>query len=140
VRLRAAALAANAVTALAVALLPWFALDDYEPNGWDATWFARGAAAAALASMVLLRVRRDARPAAAAAAIALVLVAIRVAVPPDFGFGFDGLRVPVERQVGCWVALASSVLALLASLALVRREPSPQAPPPPEPSSAAAAP
>ena len=42
--MRRLALAAFAVTALAVVLLPWYALDAYEPNGWDATWWARVAA------------------------------------------------------------------------------------------------
>jgi hypothetical protein len=140
VRLRAAAVAANAATALAVALVPWFALDDYRPNGWDATWWARGAAVAAIAASLLLRMRRD-RLATAACAVALACIAFRVISPPDFGFGFDGLTVPVERLAGCWVALASSLLALLASARLAWWPPA--APPPespPAPSSAAAAP
>ena len=138
-RVRVLAIAANAVLALSVALLPWYALDAYEPNGWDATWWARAAAAAALAGIVLLRLGQD-RPAVAAAALALAFVAFRVASPPDFGFGFDGLKVPVERLAGCWVALASAVLALVASLRLALRASPAAAPQTPAPSSADAAP
>jgi hypothetical protein len=29
-------------------------------------------------------------------------------VLPDFGFGFGGLDVPVERRLGCWIALAAA--------------------------------
>ncbi len=153
-RLRAAALgqepvrtlciAANLVLALSVTLLPWYALDAYKPNGWDATWWARAAAVAAVVGVVLLRLGRD-RLAAIVAALALAFVILRVAVPPDFGFGFDGLKVPVRRQAGCWVALGSSLLALLACLRLAagREGPFPEQPgagPPPEASSAAAGP
>jgi hypothetical protein len=116
----AVAIAASAVLALSVAFLPWYALESYEPNGWDATWWARGAAAAAIVTIVLLRFRLYAA-AAPAAAVGLACVAVRVISPPDFGFGFDGLTVPVERRIGSWVALASSSLALLASLLLAWR-------------------
>lgn len=98
-------------------LLPWYALDAYEPNGWHATDWARAAAAAAIVTIVLLRLRLY-RAAALAAAVALACVAYRVVAVPDFGFAFDGLTVPVDRRVGCWVALASSSLALLASARL----------------------
>jgi hypothetical protein len=132
------AIAASAVLALSVVLLHWYSLDAYEPNGWDATYWARVALAAALVNIVALRFGRY-RVAAAVAAVAVAAVAFRTAQLPDFGFGFDGLKVPVQRQAGCWVALGASLLALLASsrLALARRE---AAPPPPAPSSAAAAP
>jgi hypothetical protein len=132
---RRAALAAFAVTALAVVLLPWYALDAYEPNGWDATWWARGAALTAVAGMVALRFDRF-RLAAVFAAVSAALIAIRVAVPPDFGFGFDGLTVPVERQAGCWVALGASLLALLASARLALSGPEAAAPRPAPSSSA----
>jgi hypothetical protein len=143
-RTRVLAIAASAVLALSVVLLPWYALDDYKPNGWDATWWARGAVAAAVATVVLLRLRRD-RLAAVAAAVGLAFVAYRTARPPDFGFGFDGLTVPVQRQAGCWVALASALLALLASARLAWASPAARPapsgpPPPPAPSSAPAAP
>jgi hypothetical protein len=137
-RWKTLALPANAVTAIAALFLPWFALDAYEPTGWDATWWARVAVAAAVASMIALRLDRY-RPAAVIAAVSVAAVAWRVIIPPDFGFAFDGLKVPVERQVGCWVALGSSLLALLASSRLAwwgRAE----AAPPPAPQSAAAAP
>jgi hypothetical protein len=114
---RHAATAASAVLALSVVLLPWYALDSYEPNGWDATWWARAAALAAIACIALLRFRLY-RLATVAALIALACVAFRVIAPPDFGFGFDGLSVPVERRIGCWLALASSLLALLVSARL----------------------
>jgi hypothetical protein len=129
------AIVASAVLALSVVLLPWYALDAYEPNGWDATWWARAAALAAIATIVLVRLGRY-RPAALAAALGFAFVALRVASPPDFGFGFDGLTVPVRRQFGCWVALVSSLAALLASARLAWSRPEPQT----TPSSAAAAP
>ena len=135
--MRLLAVGANAVTALAVALLPWYALSDYEPNGWDATWWARGALAAALVNIVALRLGRP-RLATIAAGLALALIAIRVASPPDFGFAFDGLKVPVERQVGCWVALGSSLLALLASSRLALSGPAAVAQPPAQEPAAAA--
>jgi hypothetical protein len=120
-------MASSAVLALSVALLPWYALDAYEPNGWDATWWARAAAGAAIVTIALLRFGLY-KTATATAALALACVAVRVISPPDFGFGFDGLNVPVERRIGCWVALASSLLALFASarLALSSRRSSPE--------------
>jgi hypothetical protein len=132
------AIAASAVLALSVVLLPWYSLDAYEPNGWDATWWARAALTAAVLAILALQLGRY-RAAAALALLATVFVAYRTAQPPDFGFGFDGLDVPVKRLTGCWVALGSSLLALLASsrLALARQE-APE--PPPAPSSAPAAP
>jgi hypothetical protein len=111
------AIAAAAVTALAVALTPWYALGDYVPNGWDATWWARGAAAAALLAIVALRLGR-ARAGAALSALALACVAFRAIALPDFGFAFDGLHVPVERRFGLWLALAAALVALVAALPL----------------------
>ncbi len=143
--MRRVAIAASAVTALSVVLLPWYALDSYEPNGWDATWWARGALAAALVNILALHLRRD-RLASGAAFLALALIAIRTASPPTFGFDLDGLDVPVERRAGLWVALTASLLALLASARLAWRperpsSPEPAAPPPPPaPSSAASGP
>jgi hypothetical protein len=137
-RVRALATAAAAVLALSVVLLPWYALSAYEPNGWHATWWARAAAATAIATIVLLRRGQD-RAAAIAAALGLACVVLRTASPPDFGFGFDGLSVPVARRAGCWVALASSGLALLgSSLLAFRARPEPAPPPPAAPSAAAA--
>ena len=136
-RWKALALAANAVTALAGLFLPWFALDAYEPTGWDATWWARVAVAAAVASMIALRLERY-RPAAFIAAVSVAAIAWRVIVPPDFGFAFDGLTVPVERQAGCWVALGSSLLALLAWSRLAWSGRAEAAPPPARQSAAAA--
>jgi hypothetical protein len=132
------AIAASAVLALSVVLLPWYALDDYQPNGWDATWWARAAAAAALAAIIAMRFAAV-RIGAAFALLAAAFVSYRTAQLPDFGFDFDGLTVPVERQAGCWVALAAALMALLASLRLAASRPAPAAPPP-EASSAAAAP
>ena len=117
--LRHAALAALAVLGLAVVLTPWFTLSEYEPNGWDATWFARGALAAAIAAIVALRIGRD-REAAILAGLALACVAFRAIVPPDFGLGFDGLDVPTERSWGLWLALAAALLGLVAVIRLVR--------------------
>jgi len=123
---RALALAALALTALATVLTPWYALDDYMPNGWDATWWGRVAAIAALLAMVALRLQR-AREATALAAVTLACIAFRTIVAPDFGFGFDGLEVPVERQWGLFVALGAAVVATAACARVWRRA----APPPP---------
>jgi hypothetical protein len=119
VSLRYAALAALAILGLAVVLAPWFELDTYTPNGWDATWWARGALAAAVAAIVALRIGRD-RAAAALAALALACVAVRAIVPPDFGLAFDGLDVPTERSWGLWVALGAAAAGLAAALGLAR--------------------
>ena len=119
-----------ALAALAIVLLPWFALDDYVPNCWDATWFARVALVACLAGIALTSLELHPRARAALAAVAIAAAAFRLAVPPDFGFGFDGLDVPTERRVGPWAALAGLVLALLAELAGLRASPSPGSPPP----------
>jgi hypothetical protein len=89
-------LSGSAVLALSIVVLPWYALDDHVTNAWDATWLARGALAFALMNIVLARIGGPAPLAAGAAVAALALVAVRVAVPPDFGFDFDGLNVPVE--------------------------------------------
>jgi hypothetical protein len=129
--------AASGVTGLSVVLLPWYALDAYEPNGWDATWWARAALVAAVLTILALRFDRP-RLATLTAALALALIAIRVASPPDFGFAFDGLKVPVERLAGCWVALGSSLLALLASSRLAFAGPEAAGPPQAPPSAAAA--
>jgi hypothetical protein len=117
---------------LSVVMLSWYALDSYEPSGWDATWWARAALAAAVVNAVALRYGRD-RLAVAAAAAALACVVVCVAAPPDFGFGFDGLRVPVRRQAGCWVALALSLLALLGSARLTWGPARPESPAPASP-------
>jgi hypothetical protein len=112
---RRLALGACGVLALAVALTPWYALDDYVPNGWDATWWARGALVAVLVGALALRFRRR-REAVVLIAVALACVAFRAIATPDFGFAFDGLDVPVQRRWGLWLALAAGVVALGASL------------------------
>ena len=112
---RAVAAVANAGLALSIVLLPWYALGDYVPNGWDATAWLR--AALVLAALNLAVVRSGGTGSAGLAATALVLVAGRVALPPDFGFDFDGLDVPVERRAGAWIGLAAAALALGAALA-----------------------
>ena len=106
--------------ALSVVLTPWYALDDYVPNGWDATWWARGALVAALAAALALQFGRR-REASVLIAIALACVVVRVIAVPDFGFGFDGLHVPVERRWGIWVSLAAGAVALVAGLTKVER-------------------
>jgi hypothetical protein len=114
------ALGSCAVLALAVVLTPWYALDDYVPNGWDATWWARIALVAALAAALALRLGRR-REALALLVVALACVAFRAIAPPDFGFSFDGLDVPVERRWGLWLALVAAVVALAASVVKVDR-------------------
>jgi hypothetical protein len=113
---RKVALGGCAVLALSVVLTPWFALGDYVPNGWDATWWARIALVAALAAALALRLGRP-REAVGLVAVALACVAFRAISPPDFGFGFDGLHVPIERRWGLWLAVAAAAIAL-ASTAL----------------------
>jgi len=110
-RRRLAAIVANAVLALSVVVVPWYALAAYTPSGWQATWLARLALVLALAGIVLLRLGRPPRDLLAPSLLALVLVAYRVALPPDFGFDLDGLEVPVERRPGALIALASAVAA-----------------------------
>ena len=110
-----------ALTALAVVLAPWYRLDDYVPNGWDATWWARLALAGSIAGLALAGVDGAARLRIGLAALAVAAIAFRLAVVPDFGFGFDGLDVPTERRVGAPLALAGALLALLAELLLARR-------------------
>jgi len=91
--------AAFGLTGLAVVLLPWYRLDDYTPNGWDATWWARLALLAAVAGLALAPFAAE-RLRLAMAAVAVAAIAFRLAFPPDFGFAFDGLDVPTERAVG----------------------------------------
>ena len=112
---RAIALAANAGLALSILLLPWYALGDYVPNGWDASAWLR--AALVLAALNLVAVRAGGTGSAALTAATLVLVAGRVALPPDFGFDFDGLEVPVERRFGAWLGLGAALLAMVVALA-----------------------
>ena len=123
--LRAVGVAANGVLGLSVVLLPWYSLGPYLPSGWQATWWARAALGLALANIVLLRVRRAPLALLASSLAALAIVAFRVAVPPDFGFDFDGLEVPVERRFGAMVGLLAAAAAALAALGpalLGRRE------------------
>jgi len=127
---RAVALAANAVLALAIVLLPWYALGEYRPDGWAATAWARGALILALANLVAAQVDERGGGSTPIALAALALVAVRVALPPDFGFDFDGLEVPVERLAGAWIALGAAVTALAAAALPARRR---EAPPPPAP-------
>ena len=112
---RRLALGANAVLALSIVLLPWYALAAYTPTGWQATWWARAAMALAILHLALVRLERRPAELLASSLAAVALVTFRVAVPPDFGFDFDGLEVPVERRFGGWVALAASVAGALSA-------------------------
>ena len=131
--------AAFAATALAIVLLPWFRLDDYTPNGWDATWWARLALVAALAGLALTAVPGTERIRLGLAAVAAAAIAFRLAVPPDFGFGFDGLDVPTERRIGAPVALATALLALALEARRLRARPARPDPSPGSPRSDTAA-
>lgn len=108
--MRAAAVAANAAVCLSVVLLPWYGLDDYVASGWDATVWARAALILALVNLMAIRARGATGSRTLALAV-LALIAFRVALPPDFGFDFDGLDVPVERRPGAWVALGAALTA-----------------------------
>ena len=123
--------AAFALTGLAIVLLPWFRLDDYTPNGWDASWWIRLALVAVIVGLVVtqapLRV--------ALAAVAVAAIGFRLAVPPDFGFDYDGLDVPTERAFGAWVGLATALAALLAEALRLRARPAPPDPSPGSPRS-----
>jgi peptidoglycan/LPS O-acetylase OafA/YrhL len=136
---RILARAGFSVTALATVLLPWYRLDDYTPNGWDATWWARLALLAAVAGLVVAGVEASPRAGVAAAAVATVAIAFRLAVPPDFGFAFDGLDVPTERRVGAPLALAGALLALAAEALRLRARPARPDPSPGSPRSDTAA-
>ena len=128
-----------AITGLAVVVLPWYRLDDYTPNGWDATWWARLALLAAVAGLAAAPFEEAARLRIAAAAVAVGAIAFRLAIPPDFGFAFDGLDVPTERRLGAPVALAGALLALVAELLRHRVRPAPPDPSPGSPHSGTAA-
>jgi hypothetical protein len=122
-----------AIAALAVVLLPWYRLDDYTPNGWDATWWARLALLAAVVGLATTHVEGMERVRIGAAVAIVLVVGWRLAVPPDFGFAFDGLDVPTERRLGAPVALAGALLALGAELLRLRArrarpDPSPDSP------------
>ena len=110
---------ANAVLALSIVLLPWYALGNYVPNGWDATFWAR--VALVLAVVNLVAARRGRGGSRALAGLVLLIVAARVALPPDFGFDFDGLDVPVARRAGAWIGLAAAAAAFAAAVSQSRR-------------------
>jgi peptidoglycan/LPS O-acetylase OafA/YrhL len=129
-RLALAARLAFAATALAVVLLPWYTLDDYTPNGWDASWWIRLALLAALLGLALGAAGEAGRLRHALAAAAVAAIAFRLAVPPDFGFDFDGLDVPTERAWGAYVGLATALGALLAEGLRLRARPAPPDPSP----------
>lgn len=124
--MRGVALASSGLLAASILLLPWYELGAYEPNGWDASFWLR--VAVVLAALNLVTVRADGRRAGSVplAAVALGLVAARVALPPDFGFDFDGLDVPVERRLGVWIGLATAVAALVAAVLGRPRRPPPR--------------
>jgi hypothetical protein len=124
------AIAAYALLALAIVLLPWYELGDYVPNGWDATFWARAALILALIQIVLLRARTG--PVIAVGGVIALFIAFRVALPPDFGFDFNGLAVDVTRRVGAWVGLGLALAGAVLTYLAVRAHPAP-APPPPQP-------
>ena len=128
-----------AILGLATVLLPWYRLDDYTPNGWDATWWARLALLAAVVGLATAHVEGLERARLIAAAIAVAAIAFRLAVPPDFGFAFDGLDVPTERRVGAPLALAGALLALAAEALRLRARPARPDPSPGSPRSDTAA-
>ena len=123
--------AAFALTGLAIVLLPWYELDDYTPNGWDASWWIR----LALLAVVVGLVATEPSVRVGLAAVAVAAIGFRLAVPPDFGFDYDGLDVPTERAFGAWVALATALGALLAEALRLRARPAPPDPSPDSPRS-----
>ena len=137
--LREAARLGFALTGLAVVLLPWYRLDDYTPNGWDATAWGKVALLAAAAGLALASAGALPQARAGLAAAAVAAIAFRLAVPPDFGFAFDGLEVPTERAIGAPVALATALLALAAELLRLRARRARPGPSPDSPRSGTAA-
>ena len=122
-----AALTAAVVLSLDALLVPWYALGEYRPTGWEATWWARLAVPCALAVMLLVRTGRRGRAAFALSALAAGAVAFRLALPPDFGFDFAGLDVPVERLAGPWIGLAAALVMVAATRPDARRRDAPGA-------------
>jgi hypothetical protein len=111
-RCRPVLVAVYLVLAGSVAALPWYALDVYVATGWEGTAWARAVLVLALGSAGLALAGAPSRVLTPCALGILAIVSCRVIVPPDFGFGFAGLAVPVERRAGCWVALAAATLAV----------------------------
>ncbi len=132
--MRDLARAGFALSALATVLLPWYALDDYTPNGWDATAWGKVVLVAAVLGLALVSADAAPRARAALAGVMVLAIAYRLALPPDFGFAFDDLDVPTERRVGAPLALAAALLALLAELLRAR----PDSPRPGTPAGASA--
>ena len=118
--MRVGLIAALAVVALSVVVLPWFALAAYEPNGWDASWWARGALLLSGAAIVMVRGHAWPPAVLAVSVAALACVLVRLVWPPDFGFGFGGLEVGTERRAGVWVAAAAAAVAVLLSAVSAR--------------------
>lgn len=112
----ALALVAGLVLVAAIIVLPWYSLGDYDPNGWEASFWLRAALVLTLVAALALRFELiGAHAFAGAAVVVLAMVVFRVVLPPDFGFDFDGLDVPVGRSVGAWVGLgAATALAAVA--------------------------
>jgi hypothetical protein len=127
--LRGLAIAAYALLALSIVLLPWYELGDYVPNGWDATFWARAALILALIQIVLLRARTG--PVIAVGVLVALFIAFRVALPPDFGFDFNGLSVDVTRRIGSWVGLGLALVGAVLTYLAVRAHPAPAPPPAP---------
>lgn len=119
----ALALIAAVVLVAAILLLRWYSLGEYHPTGWGASFWLR---AAVILTLTALAARRfgliDGRALAGAALLALAMVAFRIAFPPDFGFDFDGLEVPVSRSVGAWVGLGAAAAFALAAVREHRAE------------------
>jgi hypothetical protein len=114
-------MATTAGVAISVFVGPWFALYRYTPNGWHATWWARLALLLAAVNLVLMAADLFGRARIVLAALTVAAVALRVVWPPDFGFAFDALKVPVARRPGLWVALGLAVAALVLIVVARRR-------------------
>ena len=109
-----ALIAGPALLALSAVLAPWYALGEYRPDGWEATWWVRAAVVLAVATIVLARLGAL-RAVRVTATTTLLAVAFRVLLPPDFGFGFDGLEVPTEPRAGAFAGLGGAAAAALAA-------------------------
>ena len=110
------------VLALAAFLLPWYALGEYRPSGWQASWWPRGAVLLAVAAALAARGGAPRAVLTALAAAALGCVLLRLVLPPDFGFDFGGLEVRVTREAGAWVGLAATA-AMSAGAFMARGRP-----------------
>ena len=77
---------------------PWFALYSYEPNGWDATWWARLALLLAVTNLVLMALDLAPPMRIALAALTLIAISLRLIWPPGFSFLSCAALPPLHKR------------------------------------------